>query len=432
MRVRRRVAREARAVARIEDVDLVDLHVAEVRHHGGDDVLDVLDHVELLRRGAHRLPGVAHQAEHLDGGGAVLGGGSGLADGEDRLGGALRVGGDDDVGLEAALLERGTHGLELALGGGACRLRGGLGLALDGLRVALELGLHAPELVALREQHLLGFGLRELRRLSGGGLGAGDLLGGLVLGVLGVAEDGRDLRATERVEVAGRVGDVLDLQRVELEAELREVVVGRLDQLLGEEEAILVHLLGRQGRDDLADGALEGLLGDRLDLADVAAEEALDRVADHDGIRVDLHVRDRVDVQRDVAVRVRVLDDDVDRHEPHVHAVDALEDRDAERAVALLDHAVAERRAVRGRVLPTREDEGLVRARDEDEGLHDRGHHEEEDRDQDRTQDHEEDDSPAPRVDRARIHRDVTRFHGFPFSRRGAPRRLMRATPGAP
>ena len=57
------------------------------------------------------------------------------------------------------------------------------------------------------------------------------------------------------------------------------------------------------------------------------AEEALDRVADQHRVGADLDVGDRVDLEGDVAGRVGVHDDDVDRHRGHVEPVDALEDR---------------------------------------------------------------------------------------------------------
>ena len=50
--------------------------------------------------------------------------------------------------------------------------------------------------------------------------------------------------ATDRVEVLVVVGDVLDLHDVELETEGLDVVVGLVDQLLGELQPVLVDLLG--------------------------------------------------------------------------------------------------------------------------------------------------------------------------------------------
>ena len=87
-----------------------------------------------------------------------------------------------------------------------------------------------------------------------------------VLGVRRVAQHRRDPRAAEVREVLLVVGDVLHLEHVELEAELVEVVARVLDELLGELEPVLVHLLGRELADDLAQHALERLLRDERDL----------------------------------------------------------------------------------------------------------------------------------------------------------------------
>lgn len=103
-----------------------------------------------------------------------------------------------------------------------------------------------------------------------------------------------------------------------------EVVFGCVDQVLGELEAVFVDLFGRERRDHLAHGAFERLLSHLLDLTERAPQEALDGVADEGVVRVDLHRGDGVDVQRDVARRVGVLDADVHRQEAHVHAVHAV------------------------------------------------------------------------------------------------------------
>ncbi|MEZ5165350.1 MAG: hypothetical protein R2695_02265 [Acidimicrobiales bacterium] len=56
--------------------------------------------------------------------------------------------------------------------------------------------------------------------------------------------------ATDRLEVEVVVGHVLDLHHVEVEPEGLDVVVGLVDELLGELQPVLVDLLWRQGRED--------------------------------------------------------------------------------------------------------------------------------------------------------------------------------------
>src|SRR6201999_4581760 len=109
------------------------------------------------------------------------------------------------------------------------------------------------------------------------------------------------------LEVVAIVGDVLDLEDVELEAELLEVRARRALEVLRELQAVLVELFRRHRREHAAEVAFERLLRDARDLRAVLAEEALDRVADEPAVGRDLDVRDRVDVERDAALRVRAL-----------------------------------------------------------------------------------------------------------------------------
>ena len=71
---------------------------------------------------------------------------------------------------------------------------------------------------------------------------------------------------------------------------------------------------------------------------------------------MDLHVRNRVNLKRDVSGRVSVLHDDIDRNEGHVHPVNAFEDGNAEGPHARLYDAIPEFDTVFGPVALAAED----------------------------------------------------------------------------
>jgi hypothetical protein len=79
---------------------------------------------------------------------------------------------------------------------------------------------------------------RRLHRGLGLRAGLGDEGGLLHLG---------RLLAPDAVQVAHVVGDVLDLQGVELDADAAQVVLGLGEQALGELDLVLVDLLGGEG-----------------------------------------------------------------------------------------------------------------------------------------------------------------------------------------
>ena len=74
------------------------------------------------------------------------------------------------------------------------------------------------------------------------------------------------------------ISHVLDLQDVEFKAQLADVVVGFVDQRLGELQPIFVDLLWGERRQHSTKIGLEVLLGDLLNVGRVAAQETLDRV----------------------------------------------------------------------------------------------------------------------------------------------------------
>ena len=135
----------------------------------------------------------------------------------------LDLGRDRDLGLQAQLLELAAHLLQLELGLGARLLAGGLGADLLGARLGVDLGLDLAQLVLLALHRGLRVRHRDLAACARGGLGLLGLARRVGLGDLGGAQDLGDPLAADALEVVAVVGDVLDLQHVELEAELLEV-----------------------------------------------------------------------------------------------------------------------------------------------------------------------------------------------------------------
>ncbi len=135
--------------------------------------------------------------------------------------------------------------------------------------------------------------------------------------------------------------------------------------------------------------ALQSLLRRHLNLLRRLPQKAFDGVANVANVRVDLHVRDRVDLKRNVSARIRILNDDVDRNESNVHAGDALQDRNAERATTAGDHVIAERGSIFGAGRFADEDQGFVGARDVEELAQQPDKQENANRDCDRQHDNE-------------------------------------------
>jgi hypothetical protein len=73
---------------------------------------------------------------------------------------------------------------------------------------------------------------------------------------------------------------------------LREVVLGFLEELLGEAQLVLVDLLGSELGEDATQVPLEGVLGDLDDLLPALAEEALEGVVEERLVAGDLEVGD--------------------------------------------------------------------------------------------------------------------------------------------
>ena len=144
---------------------------------------------------------------------------------------------------------------------------------------------------------------------------------GLLLGRLGLRlrlddarllADARALDAARRVQVVDVVGDVLDLERVEHEPDAVHVVLGLLDERLGERGLVLVHLLGRELREDAADVALERLLRDgAISSRDRPRKRSTALSSSGSSLGI-FTCATPWHVERDAALRVRALDDDLD------------------------------------------------------------------------------------------------------------------------
>ena len=249
------------AVAAVHDVQLAHVGLVDPRHRRLHERAQLLQEVDLAALGAGRLPLRGHHAQRLGGGLAVLDEGRRLAARPRGRGQPRRLRRQHHVALQAQLLELAAQPLQLLLGDGARRLGGDRGLVLDGLGLPLQPRQLAAQHVALLEHQRLRLLLGRLRPLAGGRLLLGDLLVGLVLRVLGVADHDRDARAPEVLQVLLLVGHVLHLQHVQLQAELVEVVLRVVLQGLGELEAVLVHLLGGELGQHLAQHALPASAG---------------------------------------------------------------------------------------------------------------------------------------------------------------------------
>ena len=193
------------------------------------------------------------------------------------------------------------------------------------------------------------------------------------------------LPAADRVEVPLVVGDVLDLEVVELEAEPREVVIRLVQERTGELLAVLIDLLGRQRREHATQVAFKRLARDLHDLLARHRQEALDRVRELHGLARDLDVRDTLNVERDATARVRALNAQLDHHVREVHPIDDLDQRDAQTAAAL-DDAITDSLVTIARceaTVATGEDQHFVRRADVDDARDDEADQEQRSKDSD-------------------------------------------------
>ena len=286
--------------------------------------------------------------------------------------------------------------LLLALHFGAGRLRNALrveGLAFDiglghifsDLRGARGLGLLDPQ-IGVRLRDLLLRGVLALRRIRlGAGHADGHFLVGHGLPNLGIAFGLRhfDFRVgnrlgggflAERLDIARLVGDVLDVDVDQAQADFFQFgadVVGDGDDEL---VAIGVDFLDPHRRDDLAHLAEDDFLGELRDLRVIESEQTLGGVAHLVRIGRDADGEGRGNADADVLLGKGVVELDVDRHRAQVEKLVVLDDGQDEgraavhaaRATAFADASVNNQNAVRRAPLVPRQESDECREEQQD------------------------------------------------------------------
>ena len=218
--------------------------------------------------------------------------------------GTPRLGGPPHVGLQAL---RRQLGLPLR----QCRLLGDHFLRRAGLGERTGLSRASPGLLHLcLEAGVLDSGiafvlcLQRCRLL----LALERLLVGLGGRDACLARDSRGVRRRDVVDVAAPVSDLLDLHRVEDQAELLHLRMAALGDLLGQPVAFANDLLDGQRTDDRAQVPGEHP-SDQLFHLVLLGQEPARRIGDRGLIVTDLECGDRLDVQPDALDRDAILDD---------------------------------------------------------------------------------------------------------------------------
>ena len=110
------------------------------------------------------------------------------------------------------------------------------------------------------------------------------------------------------VDVAGGVLDLLDLERVDHDAQLLHLAVAAVFHLRGQTVSLADDLLDGEAADDGAEVAGEDAAHQLLHLI-LLGQEATRRVGDGDGVVTDLEGSDGADVEADALGRDAVLGD---------------------------------------------------------------------------------------------------------------------------
>ena len=185
----------------------------------------------------------------------------------------------------------------------------------------------------------LGVGLGDTDALLSLRLGRADLAVALLLGHLdlGLVDGTSSGLTAEGVDVARLVGDVLDVDVDQLEADLAELDLEGTGDVVDQTLAVGVDLLDRHGGDDHTHLAEDDVSGERLDLGDLLVQQALGGVL-HDARLLGHGDREGGRrVHADVLLRQRTLELDVDRDRGQVEPGVALDDGEHERAAALVE-----------------------------------------------------------------------------------------------
>src|SRR5919201_4158152 len=317
--------------ARVDDCQVVD--VAERSRRLADDRRNERQRLEQDRGLVELAVGVGEK---------LLRSRLGLSAGEDRR--ALSL--SDELDLLRLRLGCEDGGLSRTLGADDRRLALGLGRADRGRDELLGAALRLELLrVGLRLRgDPLGIGARDLAVPLGGN---DDALGLVLLdrGLLRrarlrdprVADDTREVLLPELLDVALRIADARDRERVDVDAARLEVAARGLGDGLLEPIAVGDELLDRQRAGDRAKRALEDLLDHGLDLAVRFADEPLGRRAKPLGLAGDLEHRLSGDEHPDPLLRDRLVlvgQPYLDLARRELEPPDLVEERPHERARA--------------------------------------------------------------------------------------------------
>ena len=194
-----------------------------------EDLLEVLQHEHVHRLAAGVAPRARDLRQRLRHRLAVGGDRRRLAGREQLADLGLDLGRDRDLGLEAQLLELAAHLLQLELGLGARLLAGGLGAHLLGPRASASTSaLIWRSSFCLRCTAACAFVIATSPRARAAASACSAARTASDSATSAVTQDLGDPLAADALEVVPVVGDVLDLEHVELEAQLLEVGLRRL------------------------------------------------------------------------------------------------------------------------------------------------------------------------------------------------------------
>ena len=154
--------------------------------------------------------------------------------------------------------------------------------------------------------------------------------GGLSLSDARIPLQFDQLLATNRIEVAHVIRDVLNLQRVEHQPELLQIVLRLLQQGARKGDLVFIELLGSEAGHHAAQVPFQRLLGDMTNVVLAFANQAFDRVVDPGLIAGDLDIGHTRHIERDTTFGVGVLDPQLNDHVAEVEAHHLFKNGDAQ------------------------------------------------------------------------------------------------------
>src|SRR5690554_5057309 len=322
---------------RVDDGDLVDLDLLNRGEHRVENRIELLQQEDGTRRVAGGVPGLDELSECDDVRLTILDKGRGVSLGLSLKLGLSSLRGLNHIRSELALHLLQARTLHIEVRASTSGHRSDLGALLGHHRLATRLRV---------DDAALGFGLGDLHlRVDLGGstlllvigiehAGFGAVHG---LGDTAVLQKRRRLLTTDRVEVALIIANMLNIKRIQLQPEARQVVLRFLGERLRKLDAVVVDLFRRQRRKHAAKIALERLLGDLNDLLAGHPQKTLNGVVDKRRTAADLDVGNPFHAERDTALGVRVGHVQLDDHVGHVETIDAVKERISNLATAVHD-----------------------------------------------------------------------------------------------